>query len=181
MQAEVKKTKIPDCFEIQPEIISDDRGEFVKTFHSSFFKEHQMATNYLEEYFSISYKGVLRGLHFQSPPREHAKIIYCLEGCVVDAVVDLRRSSKKYGEFECFELSAKKSNMLYVPPGLAHGFYVLSDRAVMVYKVTSEYSSEHDTGVLWDSVGIPWPDKNPIISVRDSQFVKFNQLKSPFS
>ena len=97
-----------------------------------------------------------------------------------DAVVDLRKNSETYGKYETFELDAKKGIVLYMPPGMAHGFYVLSERAIMVYKASTVYSPEHDTGILWNSIGILWPDDNPIISERDSQFIEFRQLKSPF-
>lgn len=171
---------IPGCYEIKPEIIDDDRGQFVKIFHKDFYVQNHLENNYSEEYYSISNRGVLRGLHFQIPPHEHVKLVYCVEGCVFDAVVDLRKNSTTYGKYETFELSSKKANMLYIPPGLAHGFYVLSERAIMVYKISTVYSPKHDTGILWNSANIPWPDKNPVISKRDSQFIEFDQFQSPF-
>jgi len=180
MQIDLKHSKIPSCFEIIPEVFKDERGTFVKTFHEGVFKKNSLETNFAEEYYSFSCKGVLRGLHFQLPPVEHVKLVYCVSGKVLDAVVDLRVGSPTYGEFETFELSAEKANMIYIPKGLAHGFYVLSESAIMMYKVTTVYSPEHDTGILWNSVGIPWPDEKPIISKRDSEFIAFKDFKSPF-
>ena len=173
-------TSLESCFSIHPKILEDGRGRFVKTFHKEIFLELGLQTFFPEEYYSVSSKGVLRGLHFQLPPQECAKLVYCVQGCVFDAVLDLRRSLPTFGEYYTLELDADKANMLYIPPGLAHGFYVLSERATMVYKVSTVYSPKHDTGILWNSVEIPWPDKNPIISARDSKFIEFDQFQSPF-
>ena len=180
MKIEIRQTEIPGCFEITPKVLKDERGTFVKTFHQEIFKANGLETHFTEEYYSFSKKRVLRGLHFQLPPLDHIKFVYCVSGRVLDAVVDLRIGFPTYGEFETFELSAEKANMLYIPKGLAHGFYVLSESAIMVYKVTTVYSPEHDTGILWNSVGIPWPDEKPIISQRDSRFISFADSKSPF-
>jgi dTDP-4-dehydrorhamnose 3,5-epimerase len=173
-------SRIPGCFEIQPVVFKDERGLFVKTFHEQVFAQHGLETHFAETYYSRSYKGVLRGLHFQVPPYDHAKLVYCIAGRVKDVVVDLRVGSPTYGEFASFLLSAETANMVYVPRGLAHGFYTLSDSAIMMYKVTSVYSPQHDTGIRWDSVGIDWPNDNPIISERDRQFVPLADFQSPF-
>lgn len=180
MELEVKKTKIPGCFELIPKIFKDERGFLVKVYHQNVFENNDLETNFVEEYYSFSYKGVLRGLHFQLPPMDHVKLVYCVLGKVLDAVVDLRIGSPTYGQFETFELSSDKANMIYIPKGLAHGFYVLSENAIMMYKVTTVYSPEHDTGILWNSIGITWPDEKPIISKRDREFKPFKDFKSPF-
>lgn len=176
----IKKTKIPGCFEILPEIFKDDRGAFVKIFHQDIFALNNLESHFSEEYYSFSYKSVLRGLHFQIPPLEHTKIVYCVSGEVIDAVVDLRLNSPTYGKYELFNLSATTANIIYIPPGLAHGFYVASRDAILLYKVTTVYSPEHDAGIHWNSVGIPWPDANPTISKRDINFLTFSEFKSPF-
>lgn len=175
-----KETTIPGCFEIFPEVFKDNRGLFVKTFYQDIFRERVLDIHYTEEYYSFSYKGVLRGLHFQLPPMEYAKLVYCVYGNVFDVVLDLRIGSPTYGGFEIFELSAEKANMVYIPKGLAHGFYVLSKNTIMMYKVTTMHSPKHDTGILWNSTGIPWPDKKPVISKRDSNLISFADFKSPF-
>ncbi|MBE9224570.1 dTDP-4-dehydrorhamnose 3,5-epimerase [Phormidium sp. LEGE 05292] len=176
----IQPTSLPGCYEIQPNIFEDDRGKFVKIFHQEVFAEYKLETHFAEEYYSVSHQRVLRGLHFQLPPYEHTKLVYCVVGQVMDAVVDLRVGSPTYGKYATFELSAQKANLIYIPPGFAHGFYVLSDRAVLIYKVTTVYSREHDAGILWNSVGIPWSDKQPIISARDSSFVTFADFLTPF-
>lgn len=181
MQLEINKTKISGCYELLPLIRRDDRGSFIKTFHKDVFEKHNLETNFVEEYYSTSTKGVLRGLHFQIPPHDHVKMVYCVEGEVVDVVVDLRVGSPTYGQFEMFNLSSDKANIIYIPQGLAHGFYVVSEKVTLLYKVSTVYSQKHDSGILWNSVGIPWPNHAPIISARDEGFCKLEQLSSPFS
>lgn len=178
---QLNDTKIPGCYEISPRVFQDERGSFVKTFHTDFFSKHGLETNFAEEYYSVSHQNVIRGLHFQLPPEDHAKLVYCVLGEVIDAVVDLRVGSPTHGQFETFELSAEKANIIYVPPGLAHGFCVTSETAIMMYKVSTVYSPECDAGILWSSVGIPWESENPIISKRDRDFVPFSDFESPFT
>jgi len=108
------------------------------------------------------------------------KLVYCVRGKVFDAVLDLRKDSPAYGKHAAVELSAEKANMLYLPRGVAHGFYTLTEDAVMMYKVTTVYSPEHDCGILWNSAGIPWPDSSPNISSRDSSFTNFNDFETFF-
>jgi dTDP-4-dehydrorhamnose 3,5-epimerase len=176
----INKTKIPGCFELTVFKTEDARGSFVKTFHKDLFEQNGLNTGFAEEYYSHSVRGVIRGLHFQTPPMAHTKLVYCAHGTVMDAVVDLRVGSPTYGQHEVVELSADKGNLLYIPKGLSHGFAVLSDGAVVVYNVTTIYSPECDMGILWNSVGIPWLDNNPIMSERDKTFVTFEEFDSPF-
>ena len=173
-------TELSGCFELEPIIRSDSRGCFVKTFHANAFKDLGLEYDFVEEYHSMSIKGVLRGLHFQLPPADHTKLVYCISGKVMDVAVDLRKNSKTYGRYHICYLDADKCNMLYIPRGMAHGFYTLSNRAVMMYHVTSVYDSIYDTGIAWDSVGIPWPDITPIQSERDRSFKRFSEFISPF-
>ena len=155
---EFKESEIAGCYEITPRIISDERGSFVKTFHKEMFLDRGLECNFAEEYYSISKQGVLRGMHFQRPPHHHAKLVYCVSGKVIDVVVDL---------------DEKKANAIYIPPGLAHGFYTLSKQAMLIYKVTTMYAPDHDTGIRWDSAGIEWPNKDPIVSIRDQNLPQF--------
>jgi len=180
MQYEIIETKLPGCFEVLPRIYTDERGTFVKTFHEETFEKKGLETYFAEDYYSFSSNRVLRGLHFHLPPKDHVKLVYCVSGRVQDAVVDLRVGSPTFGEHQIFEVSAEKANMIYMPKGVAHGFYVESDSAIMMYKVTTAYSPDHDTGILWDSAHIQWPDKNPVISNRDSKFPAFSDFQSPF-
>lgn len=180
LKMEIHETKIPGCYELLPTQFKDERGSFVKTFHEQVFSQHQLDTKFAEEYYSVSKRHVLRGFHFQLPPKEHTKIVYCVLGEVIDVVVDLRMGSPTYGSFEMFSLTAEKGNLIYMPSGLAHGFYVTSETAIMMYKVSTVYSPEHDTGIHWSSVGISWPCSEPIVSKRDSEFIPLADFNSPF-
>ncbi len=176
----IEKTSINGCYQIFPQVRQDNRGSFVKTFHKDVFEKHGLVTDFSEEYYSVSHKGVLRGMHFQTPPHDHFKLVYSLAGRVLDVIVDLRMGSPTYKNFATFELTTEQGNMLYIAPGMAHGFYALTDDAIMQYKVTSVYAPEHDGGIRWDSVGIPWPDSAPILSERDRSFQALADFKSPF-
>jgi dTDP-4-dehydrorhamnose 3,5-epimerase len=165
---EFEETRIPGCYLIHPWRRSDERGLFVKTFHAEVFQERGLQTDFREDYFSVSRKGVLRGMHFQRPPYHHAKLVYCAKGCILDAIVDLRSDQGGFGKHQTFELSDQNSCILYLSPGIAHGFYALSDEAITVYSVTVEYNPDADSGVRWNSCGIDWPTDSPIVSARDS-------------
>ncbi len=177
----LKRTNIPGCFEILPQIINDERGRFVKTFHRGLFQNLGLNADFPEEYYTVSKKGVLRGLHFQTPPSDHTKIVYCVEGEVFDAVVDLRVGSPTFGKYEVVKVSSAIGNIIYIPSGLAHGFYVVSENATLIYNVSTVYSPQHDSGILWNSVGIPWPDPAPIVSRRDTTFPSISNFTSPFT
>lgn len=174
-------TDIPGCFELIPRKVEDDRGCFVKTYQRSLFDSLGLDTEWREEYYSVSRKGVLRGMHFQLPPHDHHKLVYCTTGEVLDAVLDLRKSSPMYGRHLLLPLSASRANMIYIPKGCAHGFYTVSETATMMYMVGTEYVADADSGILWSSVGIQWPNNNPIISQRDKRFIKFTDFLSPFA
>jgi len=178
---ELVPTVIPGCMEIRPRIHGDARGRFVKVFHRQAFTAAGLHTDYPEEYYSVSRRGVIRGLHFQSPPMDHIKLVYCVAGEIQDVVLDLRRGSPTYGRHVPIELSAQIGNMVYIPRGLAHGFCTLSETAVMVYKVSSVYSPAHDCGVLWNSAEIPWETDHPVLSERDRAHPPFGAFQSPFS
>lgn len=174
------KTSIPGCFELQPLIFKDDRGRLVKTFHKESFHSQGLETNFTEEYYSVSKKQVLRGLHFQLPPHDHIKCITCLSGKIFDVVVDLRKNSPTFKQYFSIELDAEKGNMLYIPKGLAHGFYVLSNEAIFLNRTTTMYNAESDAGIKWNSCGIEWPNMNPILSEKDINMIDLNEFKSPF-
>jgi dTDP-4-dehydrorhamnose 3,5-epimerase len=177
---EIRSTSIPGCYELKLHVSTDERGRFVKTFHAEEFAKAGLDLDILEEYYTTSRAGVLRGMHFQLPPMDCAKLVYCVAGSVLDAVVDLRIGSPKYGQTATFELSAEAGNVIYIPTGLAHGFYVPNGEATLVYNVSAVYSPEHDFGVLWNSAGICWPTTAPIMSARDRSFPCLSEFKSPF-
>jgi dTDP-4-dehydrorhamnose 3,5-epimerase len=176
----IETTSIPGLLKIFTKSIKDQRGAFVKIFHEKIFSDNNIDTYFAEEYFSVSRKGVLRGIHFQLPPFDHYKLIYCSNGTFLDVAVDLRKGSPTFGCFELFEINAEDSLMLYLPKGIGHGFYSISDNTIINYKVSTVYSPTHDSGILWNSLPIPWPDSTPILSDRDKSFQTFNHFESPF-
>jgi dTDP-4-dehydrorhamnose 3,5-epimerase len=177
---DLKPSNISGCFELQPKVFEDTRGRFVKVYHDLAFVEKGLETHFAEEYYSISNKNVIRGMHFQLPPRDHVKVVYCVQGEVMDVVLDLRVGSLTYGQHVTFELSSRKANSIYIPKGMAHGFCALSDNAIMIYKVSTVYSPGHDAGISWDSVGIEWPTKEANLSQRDLGFPSLAEFNSPF-
>lgn len=177
---ELRVTPIPGCWQIMPRVFRDERGSFVKTFHRNLSAEYGLVTEFAEEFYSWSRRGVLRGLHFQLPPAQHTKVVTCLVGEVLDVVVDLRKGSPTYGRHALFPLRAEHATLLYIPEGVAHGFLAISDNALMYYQVTSVHSLEHDAGIRWDSAGISWPSSTPLVSARDAAFPSLNEFDSPF-
>lgn len=152
----------------------------MKVFQREMFAEAGLETNFSEEYYSISKKNVIRGLHFQLPPMDHVKMVYCVHGEVLDVVLDLRVGSPTYGKHVMFELSATKGNAIYIPKGMAHGFLALREESIMVYSVTSIYSPSHDAGILWNSAKISWPITKVELSDRDHNFPMLENFDSPF-
>jgi dTDP-4-dehydrorhamnose 3,5-epimerase len=177
---EIQKCKLPGVNILIPIVREDPRGIFVKTFHADFFSAHGLAVDFREFYYSVSIKGVIRGLHFQSPPADHEKLVTCVSGKILDVVVDLRIGSPFYGHHETIDLSAANAECLYLPKGVAHGFYVYSESATMLYYVTTPYDPKLDSGIRWNSLGIPWPEASPIISDRDQSLIPFQDFVSPF-
>ena len=173
------ETTIAGCFELQPIVHADSRGRFVKTYNADYFRSHDLETDFKEQYYTISKKGVLRGMHFQTPPREHNKLVYCTSGIILDVVLDLRIGSPSYLKHFSLNLSGEMGNILYLPAGLAHGFYSLTE-ATVSYNVSTVYASEFDSGILWNSIGMIWPNMFPEISERDSKFSALENFQSPF-
>jgi dTDP-4-dehydrorhamnose 3,5-epimerase len=177
---DIEPTGIPGCHLLQAKVMRDLRGTFVKTFHTPRFEELGLRTDWREEYFSISTQNVVRGMHFQTPPADHAKMVFCLTGEVLDVVVDLRLGSPTFGHAQGFTLSAENGRGLYLPTGCAHGFVSMSETSGMYYKVTSVHSPEHDAGIAWDSIDFEWPVRNPALSERDSKHPRLANFVSPF-
>ncbi len=172
--------KIPGCFNVQFPAFRDTRGLFVKTFQRSLFEQHGLETDFQELFYTTSGRNVLRGMHFQVPPADHAKLVYCTSGSICDIALDLRVGSPTYGQYEVYELTADANNAVYLPTGIAHGFYVRKGPATVVYHVTTEHDPVHDQGLLWNSFDAPWPVSNPTISARDASQIPFADFVSPF-
>ena len=164
-----------------PTIMTDKRGVFVKTFHHGMFAEAGVRFEMQEEFFSLSAKNVIRGMHFQEPPHDHAKLVMCLGGQILDVVVDLRKSQPTFGKAWFLELSEQNRRVLYIPPGLAHGFLSLTDDSLTHYKTTAMHSPAHDKGIRWDSFGLQWPVTNAVLSERDAALPALGDFESPFA
>jgi dTDP-4-dehydrorhamnose 3,5-epimerase/CDP-3, 6-dideoxy-D-glycero-D-glycero-4-hexulose-5-epimerase len=159
---------------------SDVRGSFVKTFNNTNLLSHGITFSVQESYYSVSAKDVIRGMHFQLPPYDHAKIVFCASGAILDVALDLRMDSPTYGQTFSQLLSSENNKAFYIPHGFAHGFKALTEGAVTYYLVSGEYHQASDTGIAFDSIGFDWECKNPILSVRDTGFVSLKDFESPF-
>ena len=160
--------------------MKDDRGVFIKTYHEGLF--HEMGINRLEikeEFFSISKKNVVRGMHFQLPPQGHEKFVYCIEGGVKDVLLDLRKGPN-YGRAVTVDLTSDNSHMLFIPKGIAHGFLALNDKTIVIYKTSTIHHPNLDCGIFWDSFNFDWGISSPIISTRDQSLISFDDFISPF-
>ena len=173
-------TTLAGCFELEPFIFEDERGKLVKTYHSNSFASLGFETNFKEEYYSVSEKDTIRGLHFQLPPDDHVKCVTCLFGKIFDVVVDLRKGSDTYKQSFSIELEADKGNMLYIPKGFAHGFQVISDKAIFLNRTTTVYNADSEAGIKWDSCDIDWPNNNPNLSEKDKNLITLEKFESPF-
>jgi len=176
---------IADVILIEPTIHGDDRGYFVETFRQDLLEEaigHKV--NFVQGNESKSFKGVLRGLHYQLPPYTQAKLVRVIEGSVMDVAVDIRKSSASFGQYISVELTAQNKHQLFVPHGFAHGFVVLSDSATFAYKVDNYYAPEHEMGISFDDeqLDINWGMPHEIlqISKKDRQLPSLEMIEKFF-
>jgi len=170
---QIQPTRIEEVLEIRPHIIEDPRGFFLESWNSRSFAQAGIDAKFVQDNHSRSQVGILRGLHYQIQ-NPQGKLVRVVRGEVFDVAVDLRRSSATFGEWVGVWLSAERHNMLWVPPGFAHGFYVTSDIADLLYKCTDFYYPEHDRTLRWDEprIGIDWPlvdSLPPLLSAKDAE------------
>lgn len=185
--SEMEWIKLPlaGCWLLRSGQKEDERGYFQKLFHQPTFAARGLETSFAESYLSSSHRGVVRGMHFQLPPADHAKLVSCIAGRVRDGLVDLRRDSPTYLQSYSLILSETEAELVYIPRGVAHGFAALENHSVMWYLVGSAYEPQADSGVHSDSVGIDWwqgeePPEAVIVSQRDRSFTPLAQFNSPF-
>jgi len=169
MPFEFKSLEIPGLVLVQPRVFGDNRGFFFELYKHSDFVSGGIKDHLVQDNYSKSAKGVLRGLHYQKAPKAQGKLVMCMQGRICDIAVDIRKGSPHYGKWIGVELTDENRLMLYVPPGFAHGFQVLSDTAEVMYKCTDEYSPANDRGIIWNDpdINIAWPLKDPILSDKD--------------
>lgn len=168
----VTPTALGDVQVVSPRVFADDRGFFFEAWNRRTFDEAVgRHVEFVQDNHSRSTKGVLRGLHYQVPPHAQGKLVRCVVGAVFDVAVDIRRSSSTFGEWVGVELSADNKKQLWIPEGFAHGFYVLTGAAEVLYKTTDFYAPECDRAIRWDDpdIGISWPlDGEPLLSDKDA-------------
>jgi dTDP-4-dehydrorhamnose 3,5-epimerase len=172
----VTETVLPGCLLIEPKLFIDERGFFCESFNQRAFNHATgLNFNFVQDNHSKSIKGVLRGLHYQLPPNAQGKLVRALHGAVLDVAVDIRKSSPTYGQWLAVELTAGSHKQFWMPPGIAHGFLVLSDAAEILYKTTTYYSATDERCIAWDDpeINIDWPliGQEPLISAKDRRGV----------
>jgi len=177
-----KKLNIPDVMLVESKVFPDTRGYFLESFKESDFKNNGINTKFVQDNFSHSIKGVLRGLHYQKNPKAQAKLVIALRGEIFDVAVDIRKGSPTYGNWVGQILSEDNHELLYIPEGFAHGFCVLSEEADVLYKVTQEYSLENEMGIIWNDseINIEWPIQNPILHEKDSKLPSLKDAENNF-
>ena len=176
----INKTYIEDLLIIEPQLFKDERGFFYESYNKNNLNSSVV---FVQDNESKSYKGVIRGLHFQVPPFEQTKLVRCVSGNILDVVVDLRTNSKTYGKCFSIELSSENNKQLFIPKGFAHGFQVLSNEAIVNYKVDKYYNPDSDLGIIWNDkdLSIDWKlNIEPFLSNKDLKLMSFKDLKSPF-
>ena len=170
-------TKLTGVVMVEPAVFEDPRGYFLETYHAGKYAEGGIAGPFVQDNFSHSVRGTLRGLHYQL---KHAqgKLVMALEGRIFDVAVDIRKGSPTFGQWAGVELSGENKRQLYVPPGFAHGFCVLSETADVLYKCTDVYSPQDERGIIWNdpTLGIQWPVADPLLSRKDGAYQRLMDM-----
>lgn len=171
MPFQFHRLAIPDVILVEARSYGDDRGFFLESYKLSDFRASGIPGPFVQDNWSHSCYGVLRGLHFQKPPKAQGKLVMVIQGEILDVAVDIRAGSPTYRHWVGVRLSAGAFRMLYVPPGFAHGFCVVSEVADVTYKVTAEYAPDLDAGIVWNDpeIGVEWPVAQPLLSPKDAR------------
>lgn len=169
MPFEFVPLEIPGLTLIKPRVFGDERGIFLELYKYSDFCKSGIGAHLVQDNYSRSTKGTLRGLHYQKNPKAQGKLVSCVKGRIYDVAVDIRKGSPYYRKWSGVELTEENKYLLFVPPGFAHGFQVVSETAEVMYKCTEEYSPENDRGILWNDpdINVAWPLQNPLLSGKD--------------
>ena len=173
-------TPFEGLYVLQTINFQDNRGGFQKLFNEEFFRDNGLDYDFKEIYYSVNKKDVIRGMHFQTPPCDHVKMVHVSKGRILDVVIDIRKQSKTFGKSFSIELDDHQGKYLYIPKGFAHGFKTIEDGSIVNYAQTSCYSKDHDCGVDAMSIGFNWGVEEPIRSGRDLTFVSLKEFNSPF-
>jgi dTDP-4-dehydrorhamnose 3,5-epimerase len=178
-----RRLEIPEIILIERQRFEDRRGFFSEIYKLSAFSAGGISAVFVQDNYSHSGRGVLRGLHYQKHPKAQGKLVTVIKGRVFDVAVDIRKGSPSYSRWLGVTLSSDNGRMLYVPPGFAHGFCVLSEEADVIYKVTREYAPELDRGIVWNDaqIGIHWPIADPVVSAKDAQLPSLEEADNNFA
>lgn len=177
----IADTQIGEVKLITLDPMGDARGAFVKIFNEAVYGREDIEFTLKEQYYSVSNKNVIRGMHFQEPPFHCAKLVTVMRGSILDVVLDIRKESPTFGQWTVIPMDAALPQALYIPEGCAHGFLALEDNTCMLYNVSEVYNRDCDTGIRWDSFGYRWPANDPVISARDRGLVPFGEFRTPFT
>ncbi len=179
---EVIKTNIDGLLIIKPDVFGDDRGYFFETYSKRKYAEYGIEEDFVQDNISKSLKGTIRGLHYQVGDKAQGKLCHVIKGKVLDVAVDIRFDSPTFGQYFSIELTGEDKTQLWIPPGFAHGFYVLSDEVLFVYKCTNYYSKPDDRAILYNDpqLNIDWKVENPIVSEKDLNAKHFNEIQTDF-
>ncbi len=178
----VTETPFQGLYVVEPSVFEDNRGYFFESWNQQKFHEMNLDFTFVQDNQSMSGAHVLRGLHFQAPPWEQGKLVRVIQGSVLDVVVDIRKDQPTYGRHFSLVMSGKKKNMLWIPPGFAHGLLTLEDNTVFFYKCTQFYNRESEGAIAWNDpqLNIDWGIEDPVVSEKDKSGVLFNRFESPF-
>jgi dTDP-4-dehydrorhamnose 3,5-epimerase len=177
-----RRLAIPDLVLIEPKTYGDDRGAFLEIYKHSEYIRSGIPEHFVQDNFSRSVRGVLRGLHYQMHPKAQGKLVRCVHGRIFDVAVDIRKGSPTFGQWEGEELSGENGLMLFIPAGFAHGFLTLSESAEVLYKCTEEYSPAHDRGIIWNDpdINVPWANTAPLLSDKDRLHPRLREAEINF-
>jgi dTDP-4-dehydrorhamnose 3,5-epimerase len=183
MAFEFKRQEIPNVILITPKAFGDERGFFMESYKESEFKANGITFDFKQDNHSKSSKNVLRGLHYQLEPYAQGKLVKVVTGRIFDVAVDIRKGSPTFGNWVSAELSEENKQMLWIPPGFAHGFLSLEDNTNVLYKSTNEYNKESEGGILWNDpeIGIKWPVDKPILSEKDKKYTLLKKVDINFN
>lgn len=179
---QVEKTAIEGLLILEPKAFSDERGFFMEIYNEGVYKSLGIDERFVQDNMSVSRKGVVRGLHFQSEPHAQGKLVSVLQGSVFDVAIDIRPKSPTFGKYVSVELSAENKKQFFVPKGFAHGFMTLEDNTIFTYKCSNPWNKESEIGIIWDDedLAINWPEGEKIISEKDKALGSFKEYKEKF-
>ena len=179
---EIQKTTIDGLLIITPTVFRDERGSFFEPYNKQLFASQGLDMEFVQDNQSVSYKGIIRGLHLQSPPFAQGKLVRVVCGSALDVAVDIRKSSPTFGQHVAVKLDSIENKLFWIPEGFAHGFIALEDNTIFQYKVTNFYNKESEMSIRWNdpTLNIQWGVEVPVISDKDMQSPLFEDFISPF-